>query len=153
MSELSVERLKVYTPEDAAGIGKLMPILSDEFSGDPIPEEHLRGIINSPSHDQLVARAQGRIVGAATLSLIFGAGAQRKAWLEDFVSDPESGIKGVGQSLWDEMLVWCSERDTGLHFTSRASREAAHKFYLKNGAEIRDTTVFVKTVFEEEGNG
>jgi GNAT superfamily N-acetyltransferase len=146
-AEIAVERLGVCTPEDAAGIGRLMPYLSESFSGEPIPEDLLREIIESKYHEQLVARTieeQSRIVGAATLSIIIGTGAGKKGWLEDFVSDPESGIKGVGQAVWDEMENWCQEHGVDLYFTSRPIREAAHHFYLKNGAAIRDTDVFEK---------
>ena len=141
-SQLNVERLTEYTPKDAAGIGRLMPYLSQSFDGEPINEQLLRTIIESDSHEQLVARVDARIVGAATLSIIMGAGAGKKGWLEDFVTDPESGIKGTGQIIWDEMEKWCLEHDVNLNFTSRPSREAAHNFYLKNGATVRETTVF-----------
>ncbi|USN96616.1 MAG: GNAT family N-acetyltransferase [Candidatus Nomurabacteria bacterium] len=145
---ISVERLRAYTPEDAAGIGRLMPFLSESFLSTPIPEERLRAIIESDYHDQLVAREDTRrIVGAATLSLILGAGAGGKAHLEDFVTDPET--KGVGSALWKEMGAWCVERDVELHFTSRSSRIAAQHFYLNRGAEIRDTNVFKKNFRED----
>ena len=146
MPDLYVERLKTYSAEDAAEIGRLMPQLSANFSDDPIQEDVLRAVIESPHHEQLVARASEKIVGAAALSLIMGAGARQKAWLEGFVSDKNSGIKGVGQALWDEMIVWCEEKQADLVFTSHSSREAAHAFYLKQGAYIRDTTVFKKDI-------
>jgi len=144
--EISVEYLTVYTPEDAAEIGRLMPYLSESFSGDPIPEDILRAIIESDDRAQLVARISSRIVGAATLNTIIGTGAGRKAWLEDFVSNPEAGRSGIGQAIWNEIEAWCQERNLDLHFTSRPSREAAHHFYLKNGALVRDTIAFKKHI-------
>lgn len=143
-SEIAVERLKTYTPEDAAGIGRLMPYLSESFSGDPIPEELLREIVESDSREQLVARISSRIVGAATLNIIIGPGTGKKGWLEDFVSDPTTGQRGIGQAVWNEMEKWCLEKGVNLYFSSRPSREAAHNFYSKNGAHPRDTTVFKK---------
>lgn len=144
MSELAVERLQTYTSEDAAGIGRLMPYLSESFSDEPIPEDLMREIIESDSRDQLVARISSRIVGAATLNIIVGTGAGRKGWLEDFVSDPTIEQRGIGQAIWNEMEKWCQEQGVNLYFSSRPSREAAHKFYTKNGAHPRDTTVFKK---------
>ncbi len=144
MNEISVERLQAYTPEDAAGIGRLMPYLSKSFSGEPIPEELLREIIESDRSTQLIARIASRIVGAATLNIIVGPGAGKKGWLEDFVSDPDAGQRGIGQAIWDEMERWCQEQGVSLNFSSRPSREAAHNFYTKNGALPRDTTVFRK---------
>lgn len=149
-SPIHVERLTEYSEDDAAGIGELMPILSGSFTGAPIPEERLRAIIESPYHEQLVARHDTRIIGAATLSIIIGAGAGNKAWLEDFVASPGTGIRGIGQALWDEIEVWCLERSTNLEFTSRPSRVAAHAFYTKNGAKIRETATFKKDFSPQE---
>lgn len=140
--EVSVERLTEYSFEDAAGIGRLMPFLSERLSSDPIPEDLLREIIDSPHHEQLVARLDSRIVGAATLSLLMGPAAGRAGYLEDFVTDPELRGRGIGDTLWTEMMQWCDEHGIGLEFTSKPSRQAAHRFYLSHGAVVRDTTVF-----------
>lgn len=140
--EVSVERLTEYSFEDAAGIGRLMPFLSERLSPDPIPEDLLREIINSPHHEQLVARLDSLIVGAATLSILMGPAAGTVGYLEDFVTDSELRGRGIGDRVWNEMMKWCNERGVGLEFTSKPSRKAAHSFYLSHGAMIRDTTVF-----------
>jgi len=142
----AVERLQAYTPEDAAGIGRLRPILSEGKSDDPVPEQHLRAIIESPTSEQFVARLDDsrRIIGAATLTILFGALSERKAWLNDFVTDPAASVRGIGRALWQEMGQWRIENDVDMTFTSHHGRTAAHNFYQKQGAEIRDTTVFVK---------
>jgi len=139
---VQIEYLIEYTPEDAAAIGRLMPFLSQKLSNKPIPEELLTQIIESPYHEQLVARLDGKIVGAATLSIIMGPAVGRQARLESFVTDPEVRGQGIGSKIWDEALRWCVERQIDLEFTSNPSRKAAHDFYLARGAEIRDTTVF-----------
>jgi GNAT superfamily N-acetyltransferase len=142
MLETSVERLTQYSEHDAEQLGRLMPFLSDSFTGEPVDAELLNTIITSPYHDQLVARLEGRIVGGATLSLVIGAAAGKKGYLEDFVTDPTVRGKGVGGKVWDEMLAWCREHEVSLDFTSRPSREAAHRFYHSHGAVVRETTVF-----------
>lgn len=93
---ISVERLQTYSPEDATGIGRLRPFLKDNGTDEPVDDQILRRIIDSPDRDQLVARDvnQNRIIGAATLNIIVGSIAGRKGWLEDFVTDPTTGIKG-----------------------------------------------------------
>ena len=141
-TEVIVERLTSYSSQDAAGIGRLMPFLSASKSGDPIPKELLSEIIHSPYHEQLIARLGTKIVGTATLNMLMGPAVHKAGYLEDFVTDPGVREKGVGSKIWDEMLVWCKDNGVGLEFTSRSSREAAHRFYLAKGAEIRDTTVF-----------
>lgn len=142
-TEVNVERLEHYTPEDAVGIGRLMPFLSKNASGEPIPEDLLRQIVTSPYHEQLVARLDSVIVGAATLNLLMGPAVKKQGYLEDFVTDPEVRGMGIGNRIWDEMMKWCDENGVDLTFTSHGSREAAHRFYLSHGAHIRNTTVFL----------
>jgi len=142
MSAILVERLQEYSFDDATGIGRLMPFLSDRFSDEPIDEDLLRSIIDSTNYEQLVARLEGRIVGVAILSMIKGAGAGNKGWLEDFVTDEEVRGKGIGDSIWSEMMAWCRENEINLEFTSRPSRTAAHNFYRNHNAFTKRTTLF-----------
>ena len=83
------------------------------------------------------------MVGTATLNLIVGT-AGEKAWLEDFVTSSEESVrgKGMGYAIWGELLNWCREREVNLSFTSNPDREAARRFYERQGAEIIATTVF-----------
>lgn len=141
-SEVYVERLTDYRTEDAAGIGRLMPFLSDRFSDEPMDEAILRAIIDSPHHEQLVARLDGMIVGAATMNLLMGPGVGKQGYLEDFVTDEEVRGQGIGRRVWDGMLEWCHEQGVDFRFTSNPGRSAAHEFYLRRGAVIRDTAVF-----------
>lgn len=138
----TIERLSAYTAEDAQQIGKLLPSLSSRFTDAPVGESLLKEIIDSPHHEQIVARIDGKIVGTATLSITIGTGAGRKAYLEDFVVDPIIQGQGIGSALWDEITKWCTERAVSLFFTSSTQKEAAHRFYLSHGATVRDTTVF-----------
>jgi GNAT superfamily N-acetyltransferase len=139
--DISVERLTLFSEADAAGIGRLMPFLSEDLNGDPIKEELLRAIIDSPYHEQLVARMDGKIVGTATMNLLMGPAVDKEGYLEDFVSDP-SVRQGIGDRLWGMMEEWCNERGIDFSFTSRPSRVKAHSFYEKHGAVVRDTTAF-----------
>jgi len=139
---ISIERLTAYSQKDAIDIGRLMPFLSQRMNDKPIDQKLLTQIIESPYHEQIVARLNGKIVGAATLSIIMGPAVGKQARLEGFVTDPEIRGRGIGSRIWDEILLWCNERDIDLEFTSNPSRAAAHRFYLTRGAEIRDTTTF-----------
>jgi GNAT superfamily N-acetyltransferase len=146
MSELQVTALDEYSPEVAAELGKLMPDLSANLSDESISQERLEMIIDSPFHDQLIARLEGRIVGAATMSLVLGSSeGNTKAWLEDFVVSSDESIRGqgVGYQLWQRIIAWSQEKQAAkLEFTSRPERDAAHAFYYRQGAKTRDTTVF-----------
>ena len=148
MNQPTIEALSTYSDQDAIAIGQLMLHLSDSFDGSPVSKALLSDIIASPYHEQLVARdEQGTIIGTATLTVTMGAGVGRNAWLEDFVVDPTIQGAGIGSRLWDAMIVWCREHGVRkLGFTSNPRRTAAHTFYLKRGAIIRDTSSFKKTI-------
>ena len=137
-----IERLTTYNADDASGIGRLMPYLSQRMSNIPVHEALLTQIITSPYHEQIVARLGDKIVGAATLSIIMGPAVGKQARLEGFVTDPEIRGQGIGSRIWDEIMKWCDEHGVDLEFTSNPSRKAAHDFYLARGAKVRDTTVF-----------
>ncbi len=139
---IEVGRLTQYSYEDAAGIGRLMPFLTSQATGQAIPREVLQSIINSPDREQFIAKLHGRIVGSAVLNIITG-NLHQKAWLEDFVTDPAVRGQGAGRKIWDDMLEWCQQRGVGrMEFTSNPSRLDAHIFYTHHGAEVKDTIVF-----------
>ena len=140
--EVMVERLDYYSGQDLEDLGKLMHYLSDKFDGSPIDQNLIEDIIESPYHDQLIARIEGRIVGAATMSIIMGAGAGKKGYLNDFVVDPEYKKQGIGGKVWEEMIRWCEEYGVDLEFTSSPNRLDAHDFYESHGAKIRETDNF-----------
>jgi ribosomal protein S18 acetylase RimI-like enzyme len=144
MDTVSVEKLTEYSDEAARQLGRLMPFLSEHFTDDPVDQELLEAIIGSPYHDQLVAKLEGRIVGAATMSVMMGVGAERVGYLEDFVTDPTLRNQGIGSKVWDEIVKWCQEQGivAGFDFTSNPNRNAAHSFYRAYGGQIRRTTAF-----------
>lgn len=141
-ANVRVEVLVQYSRSDAEEIGALMPFLNPALSSEPTDEILLRNIIGSRYHEQLVARIHGVIVGVATLNMLMGPGAVRQGYLEDFVVHPEVRGQSVGDAIWQAMLAWCRAYSVNLRFTSHPAREAAHKFYLAHGAEIKETSVF-----------
>jgi GNAT superfamily N-acetyltransferase len=144
--EVFIEELTLYDAADAAELGRLMVHLTDRADGGPVDEGMLRRIIESSEHGLLVARlgeSDRRIVGSAALSVVMGPMTGAEGYLQDFVTDPEVRRQGIGSALWEGMLEWCRARGTrSLMFTSNSSRQAAHDFYHRNGAQVRDTTPF-----------
>ena len=139
-----IERLTEYSPETAQRVRELLIQLSrsGKDKGE-IPEQWFTDIINSPWHDLLVAKEDGRIIGMASLSVNMGPGISKNAYLEDFVVDAESRTGGVGSALWNEMLVWAREKGCKrMEFTCGNGREVAQNFYKKHGAEVYDTNFF-----------
>ena len=145
---LVIEALTDYSDKDAREIGELFPHLSSKFDGSPVPKELLTQIIESSTHEQIVARDDNeRIVGAATLTIVIGAAIGRIAYLQDLVVDSNIRGAGIGGKIWEAILDWCKNNNISkLEFTSHPSKEAAHGFYLKQGAEIYETSFFRKII-------
>lgn len=143
-----IESLTNYSDKDATEIGELFPYLSSKFNGSPVSKDLLTEIIESPHHEQLVARDESdRIVGTATLTVIIGAAIGKIAYLHDFVVDPKIRGAGISSEIWNAILDWCKNNNINkLEFTSSAKKEAAQKFYQKQGAKVYDTNFFRKTI-------
>jgi len=109
-----------------------------------IPESWFTDLINSDSHDMLLAYDDdNNIIGIATLSIIMGPIVRKIAYLEDFVTDTSVRSQGVGTALWNAMLSWGKSKGcTELNFTSGPDRTAAQAFYKNKGAEIYPTNFF-----------
>lgn len=137
--------LTEYNNDTAAQLGTLATQLTKSATGKPLDKKRMEDIIASPFHQQFLAMTDGgRIVGTAAVTIVLAAISGRIGVLQDFVVDADTRGMGVADKLWNEVSKWCVEQDVHkLEFTSKPQREAAHRFYKKHGAEIRDTSVFV----------
>lgn len=146
---MKIEILKEYNPKTANRIRELLIQLSRSGKDrGEIPEQWFQDLINSDSHDMLLAIDDDKqIVGIATLSIIMGPIVRKVAYLEDFVTDQSVRGQGVGSQLWEAMLDWAKSKGcTELNFTSGHGREAAQAFYKNKGAEVYDTNFFRKSI-------
>ncbi len=127
--------------ELVAAFGRLIPQLSS--SSPPTSASDLAAICSSPACTLLVARdGDGTIVGSLTLA-VFPIPTGIRAWIEDVVVDDAARGAGAGQALVEAAL----ERARALgartvDLTSRPSREAANRLYLRMGFEARSTNVY-----------
>jgi GNAT superfamily N-acetyltransferase len=138
-----VEVLEYYDKEDAKELGRLLRTLSGRFDGSPASKEVISAMIDSPDRALIVARVEGKIVGTASLNILVGLGAGRRAYLHDFVTSNGVRGKGLGSLLWDNAVAWCTSKGASyLEFTSSEARTGAHAFYAAKGAKPRDTNVF-----------
>lgn len=148
---IEVGPLRNLNKTDEKDLERLFAALSSRLEGKPLDKNLLNRILFYPDYEQLVARINGRIVDAATLSVVIGLGSGSTGYLNDFVTDPEHRGQGIGDILWEEIVKWCHDRDIDLTFTSKPAREDAHRFYLRHGAEIQETTVFkVRTSSDDD---
>lgn len=121
---------------------RLVPQLSS--SNPPPTDDELRHIIESPASILLVARDDetGRILGSLTL-VVFPIPTGIRAWIEDVVVDEAARGQGVGEALNRHALERArSEGAKTVDLTSRPTREAANRLYLRLGFVPRETNIY-----------
>lgn len=85
---------------------------------------------------------EGSIVGSLTL-VLFRAPTGPRAWIEDVVVDETQRGGGVGSALVNEALGRAHRAGArSVDLTSRPSREAANRLYLRLGFVLRETNVY-----------
>ena len=138
---LVIEEVTSATADVADALKQLIPELSS--SAPPLTQEALEQIVASPATILLVARdGDGTILGSLTL-VVFGAPTGARAWIEDVVVSPRSRGRGVGARLVDDALARAASAGARtVDLTSRPSREAANRLYVRLGFVQRSTNVY-----------
>jgi ribosomal protein S18 acetylase RimI-like enzyme len=123
-----------------AAFADLIPQLS---SSSPPPEaDALAAIVDSPDSVLFVARVDGAIVGSLTLAF-YRIPTGLKGWIEDVVVDASARGRGVGEALNRAAIAEAAHRGAkNVSLTSRSSREAANRLYLRLGFEHYETNVY-----------
>lgn len=135
-----VEALTQATDAVVEALARLVPQLSS--SAAPVTAEVVRAVLASPANVVLVARSDDRVVGALML-VVFPLLTGVRAWVEDVVVDADTRGLGVGRALVDAAVRVARERGAStVDLTSRPSREAANRLYVKAGFERRETNVY-----------
>lgn len=137
-----VEKTLEVSPELVKAAQELVPQLSN--SAGPVTEEQLSQIVRSPATVLFCARDEEsqQIVGMLTLAW-FRIPTGVRAWIEDVVVDRVARGQGAGEALTEAALE--EARRVGartVELTSRPSREAANRLYLRMGFEVRETNLY-----------
>ncbi len=119
---------------------RLIPQLSR--SSPPPTAAELQAIVDHQACTVLLARVDGRIVGAMTL-VLFPIPTGLRAWIEDVVVDDDARGHGVGATI-NQAAIAIAERAGAktVDLTSRPSREAANRLYQRLGFVARETNVY-----------
>lgn len=128
---------------------KLIPQLS---RSSPAPTfEVLEAIVTSEASTLLLAtNEEGAIVGSMTLAM-FRIPTGVRAWIEDVVVDESARGAGVGRLLNERALEIAEAAGARtVELTSRPSREAANRLYLRLGFEVRETNVYRRTLGDSD---
>ena len=136
-----VSEVSSATPDVVEALSRLIPQLSSSAPAPTVAD--VTEIASSPATVLLAAHDRnGVIVGSLTL-VLFRAPTGPRAWIEDVVVDASIRGQGVGAALVHEALA----RATGagartVDLTSRPSRDAANRLYVRLGFEQRTTNVY-----------
>ena len=137
---MNIEIATEVTAELTAALATLIPQLSS--SADPITDDVLRGVLADPAITMFVARYENKIVGSLTLA-VFAIPTGIRAWIEDVVVDESARGLGAGEALTLVALDAAKAKGaTSVDLTSRPSREAANRLYLRLGFVARTTNVY-----------
>jgi ribosomal protein S18 acetylase RimI-like enzyme len=138
------------TPDVVEALAALIPQLSS--SAPPPTLTELTDIATSPATVLLVARdAAGTIVGSLTL-VVFRAPTGPRAWIEDVVVDTSIRGQGIGAALVTNALARAAAAGARtVDLTSRPSREAANRLYVRLGFTQRATNVYRWNHVPDEG--
>jgi ribosomal protein S18 acetylase RimI-like enzyme len=140
---MQIEQIREATDEYVAALARLVPQLSTSV---PLPTpEQVAEMVTSPAIVQLIARdpeREGQIVGTLTLAM-FRIPTGLRAWIEDVIVDNESRGKGIGEALTRAALEKAREAGARtVDLTSRPSREAANRLYVRVGFVRRETNTY-----------
>ena len=139
--DVTIEEAGEITPEICAAMARLVPQLSASAS---VPDRaQLEAIAASPATVLLLARdGGGQVVGCLTLA-VFRIPTGVRAWIEDVVVDGAARGHGVGETLCRAAIARAGAFGARtVDLTSRPSREAANRLYLKLGFVRRETNVY-----------
>ncbi|MHB8288367.1 MAG: GNAT family N-acetyltransferase [Acidimicrobiales bacterium] len=136
-----VEKATEVTEELLDALARLLPQLSSTPIS-PRPEE-VEEILASGATSLFVARCgRSQIMGMLTLA-IFRAPTGVRAWIEDVVVDGQARGSGIGKALVAAALEQASTMEARtVDLTSRPSRDAANRLYLRLGFQPRETNVY-----------
>lgn len=138
---LTVVEIDRVTDELVEAFAHLVPQLSS--SSPPPGGPELQEIVDSAASVLLVARdPAGALVGSLTLAL-FRVPTGLRAWIEDVVVDESARGAGAGEALVAAALERAGAVGArSVDLTSRPSREAANRLYVRMGFELRTTNVY-----------
>jgi ribosomal protein S18 acetylase RimI-like enzyme len=119
---------------------RLIPQLS---SSSPAPTRaQLDELVASPSTVVFMARVDDVLLGSLTLAF-YRIPTGLKAWIEDVVVDAAARGAGIGAMLNEAALAEAQRRGAkDVSLTSRPSREAANRLYVRLGFVLRDTNLY-----------
>jgi len=121
--------------------GRLIPQLSSSAPR-PTPEA-VRQLLESPNTTVFLAREGGQLIVGMLALVVFRIPTGMRAWIEDVVVDERARGQGAGEVLVRTAVGRARELGARtVELTSRTSRTAANRLYLRLGFLRRETNVY-----------
>lgn len=141
-SDVVIQILDQVTPQMVEAFAQLIPQLSS--SSPPPTAEELQAMVDAEANDVLVAvdLANGLLLGSLTL-VTFRIPTGIRAWIEDVVVDAAARGRGVGEALNQFALDLARSKGAKtVDLTSRPTREAANRLYVRMGFQLRTSNLY-----------
>lgn len=134
-----IDLVTTVDDELVEAFARLLPQLS---KSPPPGRDTLAAILAQPCARMLVARDAGRIIGTLVLTLYrIPTGLQSR--IDDVVVDDAGRGKGIGEALSRRAIELAREAGAkSVTLTSRPSREAANRLYVRLGFQPVETNVY-----------
>jgi ribosomal protein S18 acetylase RimI-like enzyme len=134
-----IELVTTVDDELVEAFARLLPQLS---KAPPPDRAALETIVAQPGTRLLVARDAGRIIGTLTLTFYrIPTGLQSR--IDDVIVDDAGRGKGIGEALSRHAVELARAAGAkNVTLTSRPSREAANRLYLRIGFKQIETNVY-----------
>lgn len=141
-------RIRTAEPEDAEVLASLSAELG--YPTDPEVMKHRIVRLNArPEEDAIfLACLRTRVVGWIHVSILQPLQADAHALIGGLVITDDCRGAGIGASLIDHVEAWAKQRGVSkMRVTSRINRDAAHRFYLREGyLRTKTSAVFEKNI-------
>ncbi len=143
----AVMTIREITPDDAEAAAKLSGELGYPVSTAAM-RKRLEALHRLPDHVVYVACEERSVVAWIDIGVVHHLQAEPVAEIGGFVVSSEFRSRGIGRQLLAKTEQWARDRDLArIVVRSRVTREAAHRFYEREGYErIKTSAVFVKTL-------
>ena len=144
MSEVSVREIAVADAEIAAGLCGELGYPADPFE----IEQRIRRIHTMPDHTVFVACVEQQVAGWIDVGIIQHFQSEPYGEIGGFVIAAGHRSLGIGREVIQRAEEWVAARGVRkILVRSQLVREAAHRFYLREGyAHTKTSAVFMKAL-------
>lgn len=139
--------IREITIEDATAAVRLTAELGYATSVDAM-QHRIECLSGLTDHIVYVACIAGEVVGWIDVSAVHRLQSEPRAEIGGLVVASEARSGGIGRRLVERAEEWATQRGLkSILVRSQVAREAAHRFYLREGYErIKTSAVFTKSL-------